>query len=827
MSFTDNNSIDLDSNIIDSQVPSVPKHRPLRKAHTVDSTVGRPLSKLETKSADVMQEAFDNDVPIPPVPLHRPVRRTTTDEIDSLIKDTNEELKQMENILTKHAHIHHSNISQTQDCTHKSPSAMFSSDVVTDSKEMVESPVVPQRPRSKKSSLESHLSNDLQLIHGGATGTVKDLETVNTSPLNTPVTNTGLKIDDHSKNGSELPQVPSRRPTKRKSSPDSDTLPITNPFLNNDKKCNTTTSVNIPILPKQRPTRIKKLVQDNNEDVALTGENLTKKLSETEHNLISTHSIDTRELGNGNDVRDGTQSPDLKGNQSPNKIDSVVIETDSEINKRKERATGDNAKEIGKVVDNNGNTVVGDKAAEDIIDIKSKTKSSNNVEISNLLSQDIFHDDEKVKSSDIEEEHKSVEENTNEETEVEPLENPTPERVSSSVSTSERNDKNFDLMINKQNENVESNLKSYLERDDEIKDNQEPLLERENINITENHLKIEEKNVDSTVDVNKDTSSNDSSSELSASKAIPQAPLSRPQKKGPPPVPKKLSSKIAAFHEILQKQQMKDLETKGKKTVLSEKTEKPPSKNMNFINNLNNLISIPNMVPPSTTSIPVSNHDDRLQDSSTVVPHDNSELNKLTPKKELQDVRQRRARGPRGRKLPSKVNDITKIVVKNENYVVQVRPLWSLKCVAKNSTVSIIGKHSPIETENEAQDNQQNNTSDMEIQSATDESLTEENLDMNVINNASSENHLDSTVSPTDSVLSRDDECDGVILEMEKDFETTAEKEMQEQFIKDDGQLASSIGNTHSVNLGTAEVDNLKQVVTDITVKDSISLDSN
>lgn len=44
-----------------------------------------------------------------------------------------------------------------------------------------------------------------------------------------------------------------------------------------------------------------------------------------------------------------------------------------------------------------------------------------------------------------------------------------------------------------------------------------------------------------------------------AKSASPKVPVERPRKRAPPPVPKKPSSRIAAFQEMLQKQQQEDL----------------------------------------------------------------------------------------------------------------------------------------------------------------------------------------------------------------------------------------------------------------------------
>lgn len=182
---------------------------------------------------------------------------------------------------------------------------------------------------------------------------------------------------------------------------------------------------------------------------------------------------------------------------------------------------------------------------------------------------------------------------------------------------------------------------------------------------------------------------------------------------------------------------MRDFGTNNKKITLNKKTEKIPPRNRNFINSLNNLIAISGMVPPTTTFIPGDNHNARVQDGNTVVPNDNSAVNKLlTPEKEFRDVDQQKARGHMERKLPLKVE--------------------------------------------EKQNNEQADASAMGCQSATIESPTEESSSMKVMTNISSERLPNVTVYSTDNILSQNEDKIGKILRMEKDLKIATESKMQE-----------------------------------------------
>lgn len=122
------------------------------------------------------------------------------------------------------------------------------------------------------------------------------------------------------------------RQVKRQIYLDSNKSPISKQFFDNEKNDNTTLSVNIPMVPKQRPPRIKESIQDNNNNsVVLVEENLTTEFQRDEYNLISSYLTDTKELGDNNSIKDDTQSLDLANKESTNKYDLVVSKTDSEV----------------------------------------------------------------------------------------------------------------------------------------------------------------------------------------------------------------------------------------------------------------------------------------------------------------------------------------------------------------------------------------------------------------------------------------------------------------------------------------------------------------
>ncbi|SCV05994.1 LANO_0H19768g1_1 [Lachancea nothofagi CBS 11611] len=147
----------------------------------------------------------------------------------------------------------------------------------------------------------------------------------------------------------------------------------------------------------------------------------------------------------------------------------------------------------------------------------------------------------------------------------------------------------------------------------------------------------------------------------------------RPTKKAPP---KKPSSKIAAFQEMLRKQQLQDQDQSGSKgnqpaagnSSLNEKRAKITS-------NLNGIFGLPGMVPgshsnsqPPTRSDETENHISSLRNSS------------LRDRKEV-EVPQRRAKGPRGRKLPAHLVDMEKVEACGTSNEAQVFKAWSIQFI--------------------------------------------------------------------------------------------------------------------------------------------------
>ena len=152
--------------------------------------------------------------------------------------------------------------------------------------------------------------------------------------------------------------------------------------------------------------------------------------------------------------------------------------------------------------------------------------------------------------------------------------------------------------------------------------------------------------------------------------------------KAPPPKPKKLSSKIAAFQQMLNQPQddakeSDSLDSKEKPSVPQrpQARSKLSNRHMNFAQNLQGMLgrgtALPGMVDPS-----------RLQNDAESSDKDTETEEKL-PEKEQESTSEpprepvRRARGPRGKRLPKALKDPVK-VEQNSRFDIVSHKLWDV-----------------------------------------------------------------------------------------------------------------------------------------------------
>lgn len=183
------------------------------------------------------------------------------------------------------------------------------------------------------------------------------------------------------------------------------------------------------------------------------------------------------------------------------------------------------------------------------------------------------------------------------------------------------------------------------------------------------------------------------------------AKLETSRKRAAPPVPKKPSSRIAAFQEMLQKQQLEQLQGSVSSSSVepsADTTESPtpsvprrpshPTKSApseqkaKFANNLNGLFPLPGMAPHGR--IPAS--------LSKKLGHTSSQEEEIIKDARLPDVHRKRAKGPRGRKLPSKVTSVEKITGESKSNEIEVFSTWNVVHISKRiNTMKLHTNDSP------------------------------------------------------------------------------------------------------------------------------------
>lgn len=295
--------------------------------------------------------------------------------------------------------------------------------------------------------------------------------------------------------------------------------------------------------------------------------------------------------------------------------------------------------------------------------------------------------------------------------------------------------------------------------------------------------------------------------DIEAKDTSPKVPVERPRKRAPPPVPKKPSSRIAAFQEMLQKQQQQGL--RNNEPSLSStsspdtaKQESNPSAAGNtvkadFTNKLNGLFALPGMVNPGQLPASLGKKLSSPSTESTGEQHEQPQA-RSTP---LSGTR--RARGPRGRKLPSKVAAVEKVEEDGNKNGIEIFNIWHVYSIPSKQESSgdiIPDKESevfPKEQPKNTSDMKPGNTPRAEIEHSPNETVNaihpidleeEKELTANVepiplspLPQASTvrknEGGREESLSPAEAIASRDQ--DDVTEILEQQMEGLMESEME------------------------------------------------
>lgn len=274
--------------------------------------------------------------------------------------------------------------------------------------------------------------------------------------------------------------------------------------------------------------------------------------------------------------------------------------------------------------------------------------------------------------------------------------------------------------------------------------------------------------------------------------------------RGPPPVPKKPSSRIAAFQKMIHEQQMQDIKrstptssfdkdgsnqdsSKGnsenqKKTISDNGSEGPePTKNpseinnnskrMQFANSLNGLIGLPGI---SSHGLPPALSKKLSNPAKSDIGSDNggNENNK-----NVSNIgSQRRGKGPRGRKLPTQVASFEKIIIENAGNEIKIFNTWTLEIKPTHiSSPEVIEE--PIEM----------GTDDIactKVEESADGHIEEQPIENSAEGSEQSE-------ASHDYITDRDQY--GVAETLEQEIEDKIEREMQQDIIDEQEKYNKSL----------------------------------
>lgn len=173
--------------------------------------------------------------------------------------------------------------------------------------------------------------------------------------------------------------------------------------------------------------------------------------------------------------------------------------------------------------------------------------------------------------------------------------------------------------------------------------------------------------------------------EDSLSRASPQ--LSDAKPKAPPPKPKKLSSKIAAFQQMFNQEKKEDLDSEKEDSNVSKLSPvtrgKLSSDKMKFAESLKGMmgkgVALPGMTNPN---IPTKSEESLVEDFKK-----DEEISTSTDS-EIKPISNRpsRAKGPRGKRLPNSLKKPLNVEVE-PRFKLIVEDLWDLKFEPKVDTV--------------------------------------------------------------------------------------------------------------------------------------------
>lgn len=261
------------------------------------------------------------------------------------------------------------------------------------------------------------------------------------------------------------------------------------------------------------------------------------------------------------------------------------------------------------------------------------------------------------------------------------------------------------------------------------------------------------------------------------------------KKKAPPPVPKKPSSRIAAFHEMLKKQQQKDISNTEHENLKSSVGTNGSNMNpdrVNFAKNLNGLFALPGMTPSGDIPLELNKG---LSSPLTIEKKDDQTEK---GKRSLPLATTKRVRGPRGRKLPTKIANTEKIVNDTTSCQFETFHVWEIAFDLKKEEITEENEQKDISVSEKAiQATVLNQPAESTSINHSIEGLPT-NKEFTVgnpspdVQSGDTQVHIENgdVVSLEDAIDSRDQNESVEVLEQE--LEDQAERRMEEEMLEED-----------------------------------------
>ncbi|OXB41940.1 hypothetical protein B1J92_J01958g [Nakaseomyces glabratus] len=426
-----------------------------------------------------------------------------------------------------------------------------------------------------------------------------------------------------------------------------------------------------------------------------------------------------------NEVVAGTEKP-IEHTISNDKEETTLMKTSEQRDEEMKETKSNRASE--KLSDNtseNETVKTSDfvaKTAEKTAEMVSPQESRDEIEKS-VAKTDEETDDKQIEEQKIESIEESIPESievpmkkSTEEPEKEPVEDSSEKLVKGQ--TEEPSEKSVSSSPDQSNDAPKTSTESANEIQ---RKSQEPTTET----TSETSEKSTKDSTEPSEKVSQDRSDQNETADGEETK--PHVPESRPKKRGPPPVPKKPSSRIAAFQEMLQKQQEAQFEKSQKKGEQNDGAMNSDARTK-FANNLNGLFALPGMVPggpppPALAKVLKDPQDTANDKTSTSNDQDTGSGTNL------KDVRHGRARGPRGRKLPTKVATTEKVKVSETGNTIEIFSAWKLSIkgqVVHDADDDIDCRDQDNYVETEEQNMEEQEEREMEKELMASESTVEE-----------------------------------------------------------------------------------------------------